>query len=79
MRNEETYFLSLRGAKGQLGYECDTIKNQAYKQTYEAVKSDPKQLEKIDKGLITDLELEESFTHFNPRGCFNASGMRALY
>ena len=58
MTNEETYFLSLRGAKGQLGYECDTIKNQAYKQTYEAVKSDPKQLEKLDKGLISDIELE---------------------
>ena len=58
MINEETYFLSLRGAKGQIDYECEIIKNQVYQQTYEAVKSDPELLKKVDSDSMTEMEFE---------------------
>lgn len=58
MINEETYFLSLRGAKGQIDYECEIIKNQVYQQTYEAVRSDPELLKKVDSDSMTEMEFE---------------------
>lgn len=54
-----TYFLTLKGARGQLDHECDVIRNQAYQQAYKAIKSDPIQLEKVNEGSMTEIELEK--------------------
>ncbi|HEL2220688.1 TPA: DNA primase [Streptococcus suis] len=59
MTTEEYFFTTLKGARGQLSYECELIKGKAYQEAYDKAISDPKELKKVEDEKITKTELVE--------------------
>ncbi|HER0861365.1 TPA: DNA primase [Streptococcus pyogenes] len=57
--NEDKYFSTFKGVRGQLIKECQEMKDEAFKIAYDGVMADSKHLENVKAGRLTEVQHEE--------------------